>query len=220
MPLVPSDSDLEIRREGMQALVVFSDDDFAMGLAVEEIVDIVEDKLDIELVADRSDLVGSAVIRGRATEVVNVAHYLPLVAEAWMRSAHPSTSAQSKSVLLVDGSAFFRDMLSPVLKASGFRVHTAASAAEALQTLSSGPVIDVLISELDLPDRSGFELIASLRSSTRYAHLPVIGLTVKNDPKQIAQAHKLQVTELVAKFDRRGLIAALSELQENLEEAA
>jgi len=111
-------------------------------------------------------------------------------------------------------------MLSPVLKASGFRVHTAASAAEALQTLSSGPIIDVLISELDLPDRSGFELIASLRSSTRYAQLPVVGLTVKNDPRQIAQAHKLQVTELVAKFDRRGLIAALSELQENLEEAA
>jgi Chemotaxis protein histidine kinase and related kinases len=220
MPLIPSDSDLEIRREGMQALVVFSDDDFAMGLAVDEIVDIVEDKLDIELVADRSDLVGSAVIRGRATEVVNVAHYLPLVAEAWMRSAQPAGGAPSKSILLVDGSAFFRDMLTPVLKASGFRVHTAASAAEALQVLSSGSSIDVLISELDLPDRSGFELIASLRSSTRYAHLPVIGLTVKNDPKQIAQAHKLQVTELVAKFDRRGLIAALSELQENLEEAA
>jgi two-component system chemotaxis sensor kinase CheA len=220
MPLVASDGELEIKREGMQALVVFSDGDFAMGLAVDEIVDIVEDRLDIELVADRSDLVGSAVIRGRATEVVNIAHYLPLVAEAWMRSGQPSGNAPSKSILLVDGSAFFRDMLLPVLKASGYRVHTAANAGEALQVLASGTTIDVLISDLDLPDRPGFELIASLRASTRYAHLPVIALTIKHDHRQIAQAHKLQVTELVAKFDRRGLIAALSELQGSMEEAA
>ncbi|MBZ6079413.1 hybrid sensor histidine kinase/response regulator [Microvirga puerhi] len=220
MPLVASDEELEIKREGMQALVVFSDSDFAMGLAVDEIVDIVEDKLDIELVADRSDLVGSAVIRGRATEVVNIAHYLPLVAESWMRSGQPVGMASSRSVLLVDGSAFFRDMLTPVLKAAGYKVHSAGSAAEALGLLSSGTGIDVLITELDLPDRSGFELIASLRSSTRYAQLPVIGLTVRHDPRQVAQAHKLQVTELVAKFDRRGLIAALAELHGSLEEAA
>ncbi|QFU17667.1 hybrid sensor histidine kinase/response regulator [Microvirga thermotolerans] len=220
MPLVPSDGDLTIKREGMQALVVFSDEDFAMGLAVDEIVDIVEDKLDIELVADRSDLVGSAVIRGRATEVVNIAHYLPLVAEAWMRSSHPGSNSAAKSILLVDGSAFFRDMLTPVLKASGYKVQAAATASEALQILTSGNATDILVTELDLPDRSGFDLIATLRSSSRYAQLPVIGLTVKHDPRQIAQAHKLQVTELVAKFDRRGLIAALSELHGSLEEAA
>ncbi|MCB8823554.1 hybrid sensor histidine kinase/response regulator [Microvirga rosea] len=220
MPLVASDSELEIKREGMQALVVFSDEDFAMGLAVDEIVDIVEDRLDIELVADRSDLVGSAVIRGKATEVVNIAHYLPLVAEAWMRSGQPGGASATKSILLVDGSAFFRDMLSPVLKASGYKVYTAGGTAEALHLLSSGTAVDALITELDLPDRSGFELIASLRASTRYGQLPIIGLTVKHDPRQIAQAHKLQVTELVAKFDRRGLIAALSELQGALEEAA
>ncbi|MCB5177767.1 hybrid sensor histidine kinase/response regulator [Microvirga lenta] len=220
MPLVACDEALSIKREGSQALVVFSDGDLSLGLAVEEIVDIVDDRLDIELVADRSDLVGSAVIRGRATEVVNVAHYLPLVAEAWMRSAAPAGAPAGRGVLLVDGSAFFRNMLTPVLKASGYKVHAAASASEALQVLASGAAVDVLISELELPDRSGFELIASLRASTRFARLPVIGLTVKHDPRQIAQAHKLQVTELVAKFDRRGLLAALSELDETREEAA
>jgi two-component system chemotaxis sensor kinase CheA len=36
----------------------------------------------------------------------------------------------------------------------------------------------------------------------------------------VAQAHKLAVSELVAKFDRRGLLAALAELDEAREEAA
>ena len=76
-----------------QALVVFSDGERTMGLAVDEIVDIVDDKLDIELVAERSDLVGSAVIRGRATEVVNVAHYLPLAHDDWARPAAARTAA-------------------------------------------------------------------------------------------------------------------------------
>lgn len=218
MPLVACDEALAIKREGAQALVVFSDGELALGLAVAEIVDIVDDRLDIELVADRSDLVGSAVIRGRATEVVNVAHYLPLVAEAWMRAASPAPAG--RTVLLVDGSAFFRNMLSPVLKASGYKVVSAGSAAEALQVLASGVAVDVLVSELELPDRSGFELVGSVRASSRFARLPVIGLTVRHDPRQVAQAHRLAVSELVAKFDRRGLLAALAELDEAREEAA
>jgi len=78
----------------------------------------------------------------------------------------------------------------------------------------------VLVSELELPDRSGFELIETLRASARYGGLPVIGLTVRHDARQIAQAHQLQVSELVAKFDRRGLLAALGELDKVKEEAA
>jgi two-component system chemotaxis sensor kinase CheA len=218
MPLVACDEALSIKRSGAQALVVFSDGELALGLAVAEIVDIVDERLDIELVADRSDLVGSAVIRGRATEVVNVAHYLPLVAEAWMRAAAPAASG--RTVLLVDGSAFFRNMLTPVLKASGYKVVAAGSAAEALQVLASGAAVDVLVSELELPDRSGFDLVASVRASSRFARLPVIGLTVKHDPRQVAQAHRLSVSELVAKFDRHGLLAALAELDEAREEAA
>ena len=217
MPLVACDDALSIKREGAQALVVFSDGELSLGLAVAEIVDIVDEQLDIELVADRSDLVGSAVIRGRATEVVNLAHYLPLVAQAWMR---PPAPAAARTVLLVDGSAFFRNMLTPVLKASGYRVVAAASAAEALQVLASGTAVDVMVSELELPDRGGLELVAALRASTRFAPLPVIGLTAKHDPRQVAQAHKLLVSELVGKFDRRGLLAALSELHASLEEAA
>ena len=62
MPLVPADEAIAIRTEGTQALVVFSDGDRAMGLVVDEIVDIVEERLDIEIArrALRPDRVGGA----------------------------------------------------------------------------------------------------------------------------------------------------------------
>ena len=49
-----------------------------MGLVVDEIVDIVEDRLDIQVTSDRVGILGSAVIKGQATEIIDVGHFLPL----------------------------------------------------------------------------------------------------------------------------------------------
>jgi len=219
MPLVPADPEVAIRREGSQALVVFSDGDRSMGLVVNEIVDIVDDNLDIELVADRSDLVGSAVIRGRATEIVNIAHYLPLAHEDWTRAGPPKAASQ-RTVLLVDDSAFFRDMLTPVLKAAGYRVVAASGADEALSTLGSGLAVDAVVTDVEMPGRDGFQLVEAIRAQGRFAGLPVVALASGVTPEAVERARKLQIAEFVAKFDRSGLVSALSETQTALGEAA
>jgi two-component system chemotaxis sensor kinase CheA len=220
MPLVPADADIAIRREGTQALVVFSDGERSMGLAVDEIVDIVDDALDIELIADRSDLVGSAVIRGRATEIVNIGHYLPLAHDDWTRPGSSKTASATRTLLLVDDSAFFREMLTPVLKAAGYKVLSVGSAEEAATALASGAHVDVLVTDIEMPGKDGFALVEAVRAQSRFAHLPVIALSSGVAPDAIERARKLQITEFVAKFDRSGLISALAETQVQLGEAA
>ena len=214
MPLVPADPSIPLRSEGSQSLVVFSDGDRAMGLVVDEIVDIVEERLDIEIAADRSDLIGSAVLRGRATDIINIAHFLPLAYDDWARGPRKTTT-KAPSLLLVDDSAFFRDMLTPVLKAAGYAVSAAASADEALKTLLSNPSIDVVVSDLEMPGRSGFDLVGAMRKAGgRLAEMPVVALTGTVGPEAIEQARSLAISDLVAKFDRSGLLAALSEIGE------
>ncbi|MCJ2063343.1 hybrid sensor histidine kinase/response regulator [Methylobacterium sp. J-088] len=211
MPLVPADTAITIKSEGTQALVVFSDGERAMGLVVDEIVDIVEERLDIEIAADRSDLIGSAVLRGRATDIINIAHFLPLAYDDWARGL--KRPEQLSTILLVDDSAFFRDMLTPVLKAAGYQVITAASAEAALNTLQSDPKIEVVVTDLEMPGRSGFDLVAAMRrAEPRLAALPVIGLTGAIGADAVERARTLAIADLVAKFDRAGLIAALAEL--------
>ena len=56
-----------------------------MGLVVDEIVDIVEDKLDIEVVSNRPGVLGYAVVKGNTTEIVDVGHFLPQAFEDWFR---------------------------------------------------------------------------------------------------------------------------------------
>ena len=72
MPLVMCGQAQSMSQSGRQAILVFSDADRSMGLVVDEIVDIVEDRLNVELVSDIPGLLGSSVIVGKATEVVDV----------------------------------------------------------------------------------------------------------------------------------------------------
>jgi two-component system, chemotaxis family, sensor kinase CheA len=212
MPLVPVGDEINVKSEGVQPLVVFSEGDRAMGLVVDEIVDIVEDVLDIELSTERSELVGSAVIRGRATEIVNIAHYLPLAYDDWLHSDKPHHPVENKQILLVDHSAFFRDMLSPVLKAAGYRVIPASNAEEALRKLSENRSIALVVTDMELSGKSGFDLVTELRASKTVGKLPVVMLSSQASPTYLEKARRLNVNECVAKFDRSGLLTAIAEI--------
>src|SRR5947208_5893669 len=85
MPLVRVSDEVRVRSEGAQPLLVFSDGGRSMGLVVDEIVDIVEDRLDIQVGSDTPGMLGSAVIKGQATEIIDIAHFLPLAFEGWFR---------------------------------------------------------------------------------------------------------------------------------------
>ena len=56
----------------IQPLIILSDQDGAVALAVEEIVDVVEDRLDIELMVDEPGVLGAAVIGGAAVQVLDL----------------------------------------------------------------------------------------------------------------------------------------------------
>ncbi len=119
----------------------------------------------------------------------------------------------SRSLLLVDDSPFFRDMLKPVLKAAGYKVIVAGSTEEALLVLSADKRIDVIVTDIEMPGRDGFALVEAVRAQSRLHDVPVIALSAGVTPEAIERARKLRISEFVAKFDRQGLIAALAETQ-------
>ena len=61
--------------EHIQPLLVFTGEGYAMGLAVDEIIDVVEDRLQIELSSDRPGMRGTAVVSGKACEILDVDNY-------------------------------------------------------------------------------------------------------------------------------------------------
>jgi two-component system, chemotaxis family, sensor kinase CheA len=211
MPLVPANDEVRIKTSGTQPVLVFSDEERSLGLVVDEIVDIVEDRLDIELASEQSGLIGSAVIKGQATEVIDIAHFLPLAFDDWHNWKERGTSKVARTVLLVDDAPFFRDMLAPVLKAAGYAVTTVASAPLALALMESGRRFDVVITDIEMPGMDGFELASALRANPRIAEVPIIGLSSLVSAEAIERGKRVGLYDYVAKFDRQGLIAALKE---------
>ena len=78
----------------IQPLLVFTGEGYAMGLAVDEIVDVIEDHMTIELSADRPGVRGTAIVAGRACEILDVDYYhLRGLAEHQRHPAHSSEKA-------------------------------------------------------------------------------------------------------------------------------
>jgi two-component system chemotaxis sensor kinase CheA len=219
MPLVQMDG-VEVATSGVQPILVFADDGRTMGLVVDEIVDIVEEKLMIEVASGRDGILGSAVIKGRATEVIDVGHFLPMAFADWFNRREMKPSASAQSILLVDDSAFFRNMLAPVLKAAGYRVRLATNAQEGLVALRSGEEFDAVLTDIEMPDMNGFEFAETIRADQKLNDVPIIALSSMISPAAIERGRQAGFHDYVAKFDRPGLIAALKEQTSDLNRAA
>ncbi len=211
MPLVSMNDNVRVKGEGAQPLLVFSDGARSMALVVDEIVDIVEDRLEIQVGGDNSGVLGSAIVKGQATEIIDVGHFLPLAFEDWFRNKDQSKHARPRSLLLIDDFPFFRNMLSPVLQAVGYEVTAAASALEALAMFKDGRAFDVVVTDIEMPEMNGFDFAERLRADPRTAGLPIIALSSIVSAEAIERGRKVGLHDYVAKFDRQGLIAALKE---------
>ena len=214
MPLITMSENVRVKGEGAQPLLVFSDGSRSMALVVDEIVDIVDDNLHIQVGSDNAGVLGSAIVRGHATEIIDVGHFLPLAFEDWFRRKEQPLQHRAHTVLLVDDSPFFLNMLTPVLQAAGYLVTTAGSAHDALALLRDGRPFDVVITDIEMPDMNGFQLAEAVRADPRTAELPVIALSSVVSAEAIERGRRVGFHDYVAKFDRQGLIAALKEQTE------
>ena len=216
MPLVYVGEDAQRKKEGQQPVLVFSDGDRSMGLAVDEIIDIVEDKLNIEIKADTPGMLGSAVIKDKATEVVDIGYFIEQAFDDWMEQRDGTRPTRGVRLLLVDDSAFFRNMLAPMLSASGYSVTLADSAARALELKDSGVKFDIIISDIEMPGMDGITFAETVRNDPAWRGTPIIALSSHTAPHIIERSRQAGFVDFVGKFDRQGLMESLRDCNAQL----
>jgi two-component system chemotaxis response regulator CheY len=88
-----------------------------------------------------------------------------------MRTAN--TSADSKTVFLVDDDSSSADLYSKGLEQAGFKISSALDTQKAVEALSNLSA-DLIILDLMAAKRNGLELLEALRADTRYKDVPVL----------------------------------------------
>ena len=96
----------------------------------------------------------------------------------------------SKIILVVDDSATVRKFVATSLNLKGFRVITAADGMEALEKMPLESV-DLVITDLNMPDMDGFEFIKTLQETPEYKHIPIIILSSMTDQHDKDRGYQL-----------------------------
>ncbi len=221
MPLVPFDPTFDLASTiagtgedgtARKPVLVFADGDRSMGLIVDEIVDIVEQHMTVELSGDGDGVLGSAIIAGKATEVVDAGHFLTKAYPDWFgarREAHGEEVAHR--ILLVDDSPFFLNMLTPLLDVAGYRVTAVENAGEAIALRDAGEQFDIIVSDIEMPGMDGFEFAQAVKDGDRWSQTPIVALSSHTTPRDLDRGRQVGFTDYVAKFDREALLTTLSQ---------
>ncbi len=214
MPLVAIDPAHDLPTEGRHAVLVFTDREHSMGLVVDEIVDIIEEVLHVELAANEPGLVGTAVIAGKATDIIDAGHYLTQAFGDWFGTSQQDAFGDredGKRILLVDDSPFFRNLLTPLLAVAGYEVTSVESADKALQLRDSGRSFDLIISDIEMPGMDGFAFAEEVRNEGRWSDVPLVALSSHATEKDFERGRQVGFNDYVAKFDRDSLLQTLAQ---------
>lgn len=121
----------------------------------------------------------------------------------------------SKTIITVDDSATMRNMVSFTLKAAGHEVLQAADGAEALKLLKSRSV-DLVISDINMPNMDGITLTRQLRGLPQFRSTPIILLTTESDPAKKADGRAAGATGWIVKpFQQAQLLAVVAKVLPN-----
>ena len=212
MPLIPFNPGHMWSEEGRQPIVVFTEGERSMGLVVDEIIDIVEDRMVMELSAEQPGLIGTAVIAGKATDVIDAGYYLTQAFADWFgRHDGPEFGADGSThrILLVDDSAFFRNLMKPQLVAVGYEVMAVEDPIAALALRERGMTFDAIISDIEMPKMNGLEFARAVRSEGSWKGLPMIALSSYATETDVERGLEVGFDDYVGKFNREAIFDTL-----------
>lgn len=88
--------------------------------------------------------------------------------------------------------------MSLALKAGGYRVISAVDGMDALEILPNEKV-DLVITDLNMPNVDGFELVRTIRQNVMYSSLPIIILSSLADAENVEQGLKIGANSYIIK---------------------
>jgi two-component system chemotaxis response regulator CheY len=119
-----------------------------------------------------------------------------------------------KNVLVVEDSKAIRSMMRVSLEEAGFSVMEAGNGFEALKSLPTR-TFDLIVTDINMPDINGLELISFVRSNPAYTRIPLIIVSTEKSDEDKKRGLALGASSYVVKpFSKQELMAAVESVLE------
>ena len=183
-----------------------------IGIVATQIVDTVQTVVDLDReTISGVGILGSTFINNALVLLVDIYSLFESVdPEVFRPAAYPERFKQLRA-LLVDNNVFFRTVEGDLLRRLFGEVVDVRNAAQAWEKLSEEN-FHVVISDVELPGTSGFDLCGKVRHSERHKHLPFIGLSARQDPNHEVLAKETLMDAYQMKFDKVKLLRLIESI--------
>ena len=103
------------------------------------------------------------------------------------------------TLMLVDDSQDLLDFMKEALQSEFSHIITKTGGKDALKTIASGKIPDIIVSDINMPEGDGYSLCRELKSNEKYNHIPVILLTAQGEENTQSESYRIGAEGFLAK---------------------
>jgi two-component system chemotaxis sensor kinase CheA len=218
------------------SVVVVSKAKRSYGIAVDEVLDVVTtDRQVDDGVRDRAGIMGNLLMREEVVVVVDALDIIerelgrlavgpgsdPAARAAidTLRKTVAENRAQRAKILFAEDVPFFRKQVTKVLTGAGYEVIAVEDGVEALTALQASKAGEyaLLLSDIEMPNKTGLELARDVRAISRFDKLPIVALTTRYRTKDVADGKSAGFDAYLEKLNSEVLLTTLRNLLANSE---
>ena len=205
----------QLPERDQQEVIVFRVKDRELGLMVTPPVDAQEIVLNIDSSTLKQPAIsGSMIINNHTTLLVDIFELVKTLNPEWFDAEAQAAASMAengeKIILFAEDSAFFRNQVKQFMIEDGFKVIEAEDGLIAWELLKERvEEIDLVVTDLEMPNMDGFELTKRIKSDPAYSHLGVIALTSLASETHIEKGKSVGIDEYEIKLDREKLMAVI-----------
>jgi two-component system chemotaxis sensor kinase CheA len=154
---------------------------------------------------------------GKVVPVLNVPELIKTAGKssfvAWDSARTRERPQERKSIVIAEDSITARTLLKNILEAAGFRVKTAVDGVDAFTALRTEE-FNLLVSDVDMPRMSGFDLTAKIRADRKLSGLPVVLVTALESREDRERGIDVGASAYIVKssFDQSNLLEVIRRL--------
>jgi two-component system, chemotaxis family, chemotaxis protein CheY len=103
------------------------------------------------------------------------------------------------TILVVDDFASIRDFVCETLQRKGYQTLGAANGNEAYKVLTEQQDVKLVLTDYNMPDCTGYELLKKIKDNPTVSNVPVIFLTTESNPDKMRSAKEAGLTAWIKK---------------------